>query len=103
MNDIETLQGEIKELKKQMSEFAILLNKNSMENIDMDDKNSKAFERVTTILEKCEKIAISASALGVRSGIEITIDKPQENINRKPFTPEMAADQVGELAGQNQQ
>ena len=87
-------------VKRKMSEFAIILNKNSMQNIDLDDKNSKAFERITAILEKCEKIAISASALGVRSGAEQITTTANQFLTKKPFTPEMVADQVGQLAGQ---
>ena len=57
-------------VKKKMSEFAIILNKTDMTTVDIDDKNGKTYERVIKILESCEKISISASALGVRSGIE---------------------------------
>lgn len=75
-------------VKRKMSEFAIILNKNSMDGIDMDDKNSKTFERITAILEKCEKIAASASALGVRSGIE----KNASSDEVKPFVETIASD-----------
>lgn len=64
-------------VKKKMSEFAKLLNDTDMDKIDLDDKNSKTFERVISILEKCEKIAISASALGQRTGIEKKEDEKQ--------------------------
>jgi len=73
-------------VKKKMSEFAILLNKTNMSEVEIDDKNSKTFERITSILEKCEKYAISASALGIRSGIE-QIKKEDE---LKPFVDTIA-------------
>jgi chaperonin cofactor prefoldin len=127
--DIEQLENRVKELEKQntflsnkvdlfekgdanlyyavrrkMSEFAVLLNNINMVNIDMGDKNDQTFGRVTTILEKCEKIAISASALGVRSGIELVKeDMEQEKSTGEVFTPEMAADQIGKSAGQNKE
>ena len=71
-------------VKKKMSEFAKLLNATNMDNIDLNDKNDKTFERVVAILEKCEKIAISASALGQRTGIE----KKEEE--KTPFVDSIA-------------
>lgn len=73
-------------VKRKMSELGSLLNLHDMSDISLSDKDSKAFERVSAILEKCEKYAISASALGVRSGIE-SIKQPEEN---KPFVETIA-------------
>jgi hypothetical protein len=82
-------------VKKKMSEFAIILNKTKMQDIDLNDKNDKTFERITSLLEKCEKIAVSASALGVRSGVEQVANTVTQSIVKKPYTPESAADDIG--------
>jgi predicted nuclease with TOPRIM domain len=82
-------------VKKKMSELAKILNKNKLEDVDIEDAKSKAFERIIGILEKCEKIAISANALGVRFGVERKTEPlDSEPIkDRKPYTPESAADE----------
>lgn len=56
-------------LQRKMSEMANTLNKQNLENIDLDDRNSKAFDRIVTILQKCETISASASALGAIAGV----------------------------------
>lgn len=56
-------------LQRKMTEMANTLNKQNLEKVDIDDKNSKAFDRIISILQKCETISTSASALGVIAGI----------------------------------
>lgn len=56
-------------LQRKMSEMANTLNRQNLEDIDLDDRNSKAFDRIVTILQKCETISASASALGAIAGI----------------------------------
>ena len=73
-------------VKRKMSELSNLLNANDLSDMSISDKDSKAFERVSAILEKCEKYAISASALGVRSGIESV--KKEDEV--KPFVETIA-------------
>ncbi|MHB1316953.1 MAG: hypothetical protein ACYCZW_03845 [Minisyncoccota bacterium] len=89
-------------VRRKMSEYAILLNKTKVQDIDLDNKDGKTFERITAILEKCEKIAVSASALGVRSGAEQVATTVNQTVVRKPYTPEDVANEVGELAGRKQ-
>lgn len=56
-------------LQRKMSEMANTLNKQNLEDIDLDDRNSKAFDRIVTILQKCETISASASVLGAIAGV----------------------------------
>lgn len=56
-------------LQRKMSEMANTLNRQNLEDIDLDDRNSKAFDRIVTILQKCETISASASALGAIAGV----------------------------------
>jgi len=74
-------------LQRKMSEMANTLNKQNLENIDMDDKNSKAFDRIILLLQKCETISASASALGVIAGI--TGDEKKDT-TKKPFVDTIA-------------
>ena len=84
-------------VKKKMSELAKILNKNDMADLDIEDAKNKGFERIIGILEKCEKIAISANALGVRFGVENQVQPVGSEVSkdRKPYTPESAADDIG--------
>ena len=106
--EIEKLEKEIKELKKsndylnrrclfyengdaklyyalqrKMSEMANTLNRQNLEDIDLDDRNSKAFDRIVTILQKCETISASASALGAIAGV--TGDEPKDTTKTGSF------------------
>jgi len=87
-------------VNRKMTELSRILNKHKLDDIDIDDKNSKTFERISSILEKCEKYALSANALGAKLGIDIEKSDTEKPIYRKPTTPESIADSVGELAGQ---
>lgn len=74
-------------LQRKMSEMANTLNKQNLESIDLDSKDSKTFDRVVMILQKCETISSSASALGQIAGI--TGDE-QKDITKKPFVETIA-------------
>lgn len=90
-------------VQKKMKELSKILNKYKLDDIDIDDKNNKSFERISSILEKCEKYALSANALGARLGLNQEPTNEQQSTNtRKPTTPESMADAVGELAGMRQ-
>jgi hypothetical protein len=56
-------------LQRKMSEMANALNRQNLEDVDIDDKNSKSFDRIIMMLQKCETIAASASALGSVAGV----------------------------------
>lgn len=75
--------------QRKMTEMANILNKNNLENCDIEDKNSKAFDRIIAILQKCEVISASASALGVLA--KVTGDEAKD-ISKKPFTDRIADD-----------
>lgn len=89
-------------LKRKSNEMADLLNNTKLTDIDIDDSKSKAFERLQKIWEGAATIAGSVRSLEVLSGIkseEKEEEKKEIIIINKPFTPEMVADKVGELAG----
>ena len=56
-------------LQRKMTEMANLLNKNNLEDCELDDPKSKSFDRLAAMLQKCETISASASALGVVAGV----------------------------------
>lgn len=74
-------------LQRKMSEMANTLNKQNLENVDMEDKNSKAFDRIIMILQKCETISASASALGLIAGVTGNEKKDTE---KRPFVDTIA-------------
>jgi len=74
-------------LQRKMSEMANTLNRQNLENVDIEDKNSKAFDRIIMILQKCETISQSASALGIIAGI--TGDE-KKDVEKKPFVETIA-------------
>ena len=69
-------------LQRKMTEMANTLNKQNLENVDIEDKNSKAFDRIISILQKCETISASASALGLIAGVT---GNEEADINKRPF------------------
>lgn len=88
-------------IQRKMSEMAKSLNKVRLDEIELQDKANATFDRMFKLLEKCEVISASAASLGQLAGITGDEKKDTTKI-RKAFTPEMAADQVGELAGKKQ-
>jgi hypothetical protein len=74
-------------LQRKMTEMANILNKHNLENVDIEDKNSKTFDRITLILQKCETISASASGLGVIAGI--TNDEKRDT-EKRPFVDTIA-------------
>jgi chromosome segregation ATPase len=88
-------------IQRKMKELSKILNKHKLDDVDIDDKNSKTFDRLSAIMEKCEKYALSSNALGTRLGIgqqEVPETAGVGGVKRM-LTPEMIADSVGELAG----
>jgi hypothetical protein len=70
-------------LQRKMSEMANTLNKQNLEDVDLDDKNSKSFDRIVMILQKCETISQSASALGAIAGV--TGDEQKDTTKQGSF------------------
>lgn len=75
-------------LNRKMNEMGELLNKTSLSNLNLEDKESKAFDRLFKLLEKSETIAKAAEAVKVFAGI-ITGNE-QEDISKKPFVDTIA-------------
>lgn len=88
-------------LQRKMTEMSKVFNSQDLSTIDMVSKSDATFERLFKLLEKCEIISKSAESLGAIAGVTGNEVKDINKV-KKPFTPEMAADQVGQLAGQNQ-
>ena len=86
-------------VQRKMNELSKILNKHNLDDLDIDDAKNKTFDRISAILEKCEKYALSASALGSRVGIENNPNNG-EAVLRKITSPESIADVLGNTAGQ---
>lgn len=56
-------------LQRKMTEMANTLNKYNLQDCDLDDPKNKQFDRIAMILQKCETISASASALGIIAGV----------------------------------
>lgn len=55
--------------QRKLSEMAISLNSQSLENVDLVAKSDATFERVFKLLEKVESIANASKALGIVAGV----------------------------------
>lgn len=91
-------------LQRKANEMAELLNKTNLLDIDLDSKDSKSFERLQKIWSDAGTITNSIKSLEALAAInsEKTETKKEVVVINKPFSPEMIADQVGELAGKKQ-
>jgi len=85
-------------IQRKMSEMAMSFNNIKLNEVDMQAKSDATFDRLFKLLEKCETIAKSASALGELAGITGDEKKDIAKI-KKPYSPESVADEIGELAG----
>lgn len=74
-------------LNRKSNEVGDLLNANSFANINMDDKDSKSFDRIFKLIEKSEVIAKSLEALKQFAGI--TGDE-KKDVDRRPFNDRLA-------------
>jgi hypothetical protein len=74
-------------LNRKMNEMADLMNNTSLNSLDIDDKNSKAFDRLKVIWTDAEKIATASKVLGEIAGI--TGDE-KKDVERKPFIETVA-------------
>lgn len=87
-------------LNRKANEMADLLNRTSLLNVEIDDPKVKTFDRLQKIWSDAESISTAIKALGVLSGINNPESKEvKEVIVKRPFSPEMIADEVGEIAG----
>lgn len=73
--------------QRKMSEMANVLNKYSLESIDMVSKSDATFERVFKLLEKSESISAAAAGLGEAAGVTGNEKKDTERV---PFIESVA-------------
>lgn len=86
-------------LNRKLNEMGDLLNKSNLSNMDLEDKDSKTFDRLFKILEKSK--VVSDAAVAVQSFAGISGDEAADMSKAKfRITPESMADNIGELAGQ---
>ena len=74
-------------LNRKMNEMADLMNKTSLTNVDLDDKNSKEFDRLFKLLEKSKVIGEAVQTIKSFSGVT---GNEEEDINKKPFVDTIA-------------
>lgn len=90
-------------LQRKANEMADLLNKHKLTEIDIDDKNSKTFERIKSVWTDAKTISESIQILKGFSQKEVEGDtkQVQKKIEERiPITAESVANSVGDLAGQ---
>lgn len=90
-------------LQRKANEMADLLNKHKLTEIDIDDKNSKTFERIKSVWTDAKTISESIQILKGFSQKEVEGDTKQVQKKveeRIPITAESVANSVGDLAGQ---
>ncbi len=73
--------------QRKMSEMANVMNKYSLEGLDMASKSDATFERVFKLIEKSESISTAAAGLGTAAGV--TGDEKKDT-ERKPFNDRIA-------------
>jgi hypothetical protein len=74
-------------LNRKMNEMANLLNKNNLENLDIDEPKSKTFDRLKVIWNDAADIAVAVKTLGEVAGVTGSEEK---DINKKPFVDSIA-------------
>jgi translation initiation factor 2B subunit (eIF-2B alpha/beta/delta family) len=78
-------------LNRKMNEMGDLLNKTNLTNINLEDKESKSFDRLFKLLEKSQVISNAAQAVKGFAGI--TGDEEMD-VNKKPFIETIVQDRV---------
>lgn len=86
-------------INRKMNEMAELMNKTSLANIELDDKESKSFDRLFKLLEKSQVISNAAQTIQTFAGISGDESKDLSNPKYR-ISPESIADALGNTAGQ---
>ena len=86
-------------LQRKANEMADLLNKYKLQDIDIDDKNSKAFERIKAVWTDAKTISESIQILKISTNKEEP-EKEKKVEKKSPLTAENIADIYGNKAGQ---
>ncbi len=87
-------------INRKMNEMAELMNRNSLANMELDDKESKAFDRMFKLLEKSQVISNAANTIQGFAGITNDESKDTQNPRFRITTPESISDVLGNSAGQ---
>lgn len=74
-------------LNRKMNEMGDLLNKSNLSKLDLDNKESKEFDRLFKLLEKSQVISNAAQAVKEFAGI--TGDE-KKDVERRPFNDRIA-------------
>lgn len=87
-------------INRKMNEMAELMNKTSLINIDLDDKDSKSFDRLFKLLEKSQVISNAAQTIQGFAGIT---NNETKDTTAPVFriTPESMAQEIGDYKTQN--
>lgn len=87
-------------INRKMNEMASLMNKTNLVNIDMNDKDSKEFDRLFKLLEKSQVISNAAQTIQTFAGITNDESKDTSYPKYRITTPESISDVLGNTAGQ---
>lgn len=87
-------------LNRKMNELANLLNKQSLDNLDIADPKDKSFERLKIAWNEAASIATAVEVLGRAAGITGDEAKDTQNSKYRITTPESISDVLGNSAGQ---
>lgn len=86
-------------LQRKANEMADLLNKYKLTDIDIDDRQSKAFERIKVVWTDAKTISESIQALKMAT-IKPEEIKEEKIVEKRALTAESIADLYGNKAGQ---
>lgn len=88
-------------INRKMNEMASLMNKTNLSMIELDDKDSKSFDRLFKLLEKSQVISNAAQTIQGFAGIT---DNESIDTSKRSFkitTPESMAQDLGDYKTQN--
>lgn len=87
-------------INRKMSEMAGLMNKTNLSNLNLDDKESKSFDRLFKLLEKSQVISNAAQTIQGFAGITNNELKDTKTPVFR-ITPESMAQELGDYKTQN--
>ncbi len=86
-------------INRKMSEMSALMNKTNLSNLDLDDKESKSFDRLFKLLEKSQVISNAAQTIRGFAGISNDEEKDTQTPKFR-ITPESMAQNIGDIKSQ---
>lgn len=87
-------------LNRKMNEMASLMNKTDLTNLNLDDKESKSFDRLFKLLEKSQVISSAAQTIQGFAGVSGDEGK-DTNTPKYRITPESMAQELGDYKTQD--